>query len=314
MALVQESPDGEITVPPTIQALLAARLDQLDVSERDVLQRGSVEGRIFHRGAVQALAPEEPHVAAQLTSLVRKELVRPDKTQFAGEDAFRFRHLLIRDAAYDALPKATRAELHERFADWLEQHGRELVELDEVLGYHLEQAAHYRTELGSTDEELAVRAGEHLAVAGRRARARSDSAATVNLLARALGSSHLHSSSSSSSDEALFYAGRPADGEELLAGTAARAAARGQRALELRALLTRTRIASHTDPEGQVAELLELAEEALPVFEAAGDERGQVSAWMAIAEFEHNRARWEARTRPSSGPQTMRAVPATSSW
>ena len=123
VALVQESGDGDVTVPPTIQALLAARLDQLDPAERGVLERGSVEGRVFHRGAVQALAPEELQTVARLTSLVRKELVRPDKAQFSGEDAFRFRHLLIRDAAYEALPKAMRAELHERFAGWLEGHG-----------------------------------------------------------------------------------------------------------------------------------------------------------------------------------------------
>ena len=87
----------------------------------------------------------------RLASLVRKELIRPDKPQLPGEDAFRFRHLLIRDAAYDALPKATRAELHQRFADWLEEHGDDLVELDEILGYHLEQAARYRAELGQPD-------------------------------------------------------------------------------------------------------------------------------------------------------------------
>jgi predicted ATPase len=138
VALVQESGNGEVAVPPTIQALLAARLDQLDPSERAVLERGSVEGRIFHRRAVEALVPDDSAVVSRLTSLVRKELVRPDKPVFSGDDAFRFRHLLIRDAAYDALPKATRADLHERFADWLEKHGQDLVELDEILGYHLE--------------------------------------------------------------------------------------------------------------------------------------------------------------------------------
>ncbi|MDX6491875.1 MAG: hypothetical protein QOD43_2120, partial [Gaiellaceae bacterium] len=172
VALAKESGDGNVTVPPTIQALLAARLDQLDASERGVLERGAVEGRVFHRGAVQALAPEELQTVARLTSLVRKELVRPDKAQFAGEDAFRFRHLLIRDAAYDALPKATRAELHERFAAWLEGHGTDLVELDEILGYHLEQAYGYLVQLGAADErgpKLAAQAAKHLADSGRRA-------------------------------------------------------------------------------------------------------------------------------------------------
>ena len=99
---------------------------------------------------------------------MRKELIRPDKPRLPAEDAFRFRHLLIRDAAYDALPKATRAELHERFAAWLEERGRDFVELDEIVGYHLEQAARYKAELGQPNVALAKRAGERLATAGRR--------------------------------------------------------------------------------------------------------------------------------------------------
>ena len=112
--MAQESGDAMVG-PPTLQALLAARLDQLE-RPSGVLERGAIEGEIFHRGAVQALAPEETQVTPRLAALVRKELIRPDTAQLAGEDGFRFRHLLIRDAAYDALPKAIRAELHERFA------------------------------------------------------------------------------------------------------------------------------------------------------------------------------------------------------
>jgi predicted ATPase len=143
---------ADIVVPPTLQALLAARLDRLEPPERGVLERGAVEGEIFHRGAVQALAPDEPQVTPRLAALVRKELIRPDAPQLPGEDGFRFRHLLIRDAAYDALAKATRAKLHERFAHWLKEHGAALVELDEILGYHLEQAYRYRRELGLDDD------------------------------------------------------------------------------------------------------------------------------------------------------------------
>jgi class 3 adenylate cyclase/tetratricopeptide (TPR) repeat protein len=189
LALVHKAGSAEVEVPPTIQALLAARLDQLDPSERGVLECGSVEGRVFHRGAVQALDPDEPHVRQCLVSLVRKELVRPDKAQLRGDDAFRFRHLLIRDAAYDGLPKAMRAELHERFAAWLERHGEDLVELDEILGHHLEQASRYKNELGRPDPELAERAGERLAAAGRRALWRGDRPAAAHLLERALASS-----------------------------------------------------------------------------------------------------------------------------
>ncbi|HEU5478173.1 MAG TPA: adenylate/guanylate cyclase domain-containing protein, partial [Gaiellaceae bacterium] len=178
--------DGDVEVPATLRALLAARLDQLDEAERKVLERGAVEGELFHRGTVQALTPEETEVTSRLAALVRRELVRPDQPQLPRDDAYRFRHLLIRDAAYDALPKATRAELHRRFSDWLEERGTDLVELDEILGYHLEQASRYRTELGQPDSGLAERAGSRLAAAGRRALLRGDQRAAAILLDRAL--------------------------------------------------------------------------------------------------------------------------------
>ncbi|MDX6515907.1 MAG: hypothetical protein QOH73_1573 [Gaiellaceae bacterium] len=183
LAMAREQEDVE--VPPTLKALLAVRLDQLDEPERRVLERGSIEGELFHRGGVQALAPEEPQVTARLTALVRRDLLRPDRAQLAGDDGFRFRHLLIRDAAYDSLPKSVRAELHERFADWLVSH-TELVELDEIVGYHLEQAVGYRRELGKLVEELAERAAERLAASGRRALWREDRRAARALFERAL--------------------------------------------------------------------------------------------------------------------------------
>jgi predicted ATPase len=185
MLAMASDADGEIVVPPTLRALLGARLDQLEPAERSVLERGSIEGEIFHRGAVQALAPEETQVSPRLASLVRKALIRSDKPQLPGEDAFRFRHLLIRDAAYDALPKATRAGLHQRFASWLEAHGAELIELDEILAYHLEQAWRYRRELGQPDDvTLANAARERLTAATRRAMSREDYEAAAALAER----------------------------------------------------------------------------------------------------------------------------------
>lgn len=180
LAMLQESP-AEVAVPATIQALLAARLDQLPPSERATLERGAVEGQVFHRSAVAALDGDP----VNLLPLVRKELVRPSPATLPGDDAFRFRHLLIRDAAYDSLPKATRAELHERFADWLADRAPDLVELDEVVGYHLEQAARYRSELGTPDAAVRGRAAGRLAAAGLRARAREDDHAAASLLTRA---------------------------------------------------------------------------------------------------------------------------------
>jgi class 3 adenylate cyclase/tetratricopeptide (TPR) repeat protein len=185
-ALVRESGDENVRVPPTIHALLAARLDQLEDDERGVLERGAIEGRLFHRGSIEALYPEESDVATRLVALVRKDLVRPDKAEVPGEQAFRFRHLLIRDAAYDSLPKSSRADMHERFAGWLERAGASLPELDEILGYHLEQACRYRLELGQElDDQLALQARDRLAAAGRRAYQRGDFSAAANLLGRA---------------------------------------------------------------------------------------------------------------------------------
>jgi class 3 adenylate cyclase/tetratricopeptide (TPR) repeat protein len=181
-----------VTVPATIQALLSARLDQLLPSERAVMERASVEGKVFHRGAVAELSPTDARaeVAAHLQALVRKELVRPDQAEFAGDDAFRFRHLLIRDAAYDAMPKELRAELHERFAEWLEGvAGDRFLEYEEILGFHLEQAYRYRRELAPLDEAgqaLGTRAGARLASAGERAFAHNDGPAAISLLDRAL--------------------------------------------------------------------------------------------------------------------------------
>ena len=170
----------------------SARLDRLGREERAVIERGSVEGKVFHRGAVAELSAEQlrESVWANLQTLVRKELIRPDRTDLPGEDAFRFRHLLIRDAAYEAMPKELRAELHERFADWLDRVGAEhLAERNEIIGYHLEQAYRYTTELAPIDDAaraLALRAGEQLGSAARRAMKRADVAATIGLTERAL--------------------------------------------------------------------------------------------------------------------------------
>ncbi len=186
LAMLRDGDADDVVVPPTIHALLAARIDQLPTAERAALERGSIEGQLFHRGAVQALAPEELQLASRLMGLVRKELVRPTLATMPGDDAFRFRHLLIRDAAYESLPKATRADLHERFATWIGEYGADLVELDEILGYHLEQSASYRQELGAPDDELATRAAGYLGRAGVRAFERIDFHAAVNLLERAV--------------------------------------------------------------------------------------------------------------------------------
>jgi class 3 adenylate cyclase len=297
LAMVAESPNGDVVVPPTIQALLAARLDLLDPSEREVLERGAIEGKIFHRGGVEALAPDEPDVPTKLMALVRKELVRPDRTQLAGDDAFRFRHLLIRDAAYDGLPKSARAELHERFATWLEAHGAELIELDEILGYHLEQAHRYRVELGLGDREteaLARRAAERLAAAAERASLRHDATAAVALYERAVALAP--DDVSTFERELRLVRERMGAGDLIgaLRGADAlieRARQENDRPRELRARLARAQVSYLAEPAA-IDEFRLLVDEALEVFAALDDDAGLADAWGVASAVDHAALRW----------------------
>ena len=293
LGLVRDSGGAEVEVPPTIQALLAARLDQLDPDERSVLEHGSVEGRTFHRGAVAALADGDGAVDQRLVALVRKELVRPDRTQLAGDDAYRFRHLLIRDAAYDALPKAMRADLHERVARWLEQHGPELVELDEILGYHLEQACLYRAELGlEVDDVLREDARLHLSDAAGRAIARQDFVAGLHLARRALAfvpEDEVDVRLEIDLADSLFFSGSPEGAYRSLVSAAERAAAAGDRIGELCARLEGGGFKLFVEPEGAVAELDGLVAEALPELEASDDDYALNLVHFARSMVAHNR-------------------------
>src|SRR5581483_1519363 len=158
---------GDLVVPPTIQALLAARLDRLGEAERAVLDVAAVQGKVFNEDAVTALLGPaySEQAAGALASAAQKELIRPDRP-ILGRRTYRFRHLLIRDAAYDSIAKEARAELHERFARWLESAaGDRTGEYEEIVGYHLEQAYRYRVELGALDDiarALGREAAEHL--------------------------------------------------------------------------------------------------------------------------------------------------------
>jgi class 3 adenylate cyclase/tetratricopeptide (TPR) repeat protein len=180
--LAQNGADRDVVVPPTIQALLATRLEQLPSGERVAAERASVIGKEFWQTALLEIGGE----LSALPGLVRKELIRPYRSAlFPVEDAFRFRHQLIRDAAYDGMPKELRAELHERFGRWLETNRSEY---EEIVGYHFEQAFRLKEQLGPVDDELrvlAARAGRLLGHAGHRAYERGDTPAAITLLTRA---------------------------------------------------------------------------------------------------------------------------------
>jgi class 3 adenylate cyclase/tetratricopeptide (TPR) repeat protein len=288
LALARESGNGEVTVPPTIQALLAARLDRLAAPERAVLERGAIEGRLFHRGAVSALSPEPERddVATRLITLARSEFVRPDRSLFPGDDAFRFVHVLVRDAAYEATPKALRAELHERFAAWLEgrANGR-LAEVEEILGYHLEQSFLYRAELGVVDDRtraLAADASARLGAAGKRAFDRGDVDATRNLLGRAFNLSPPHDDRRyevfADLVEAQLALGDYAGAEALIAEVRSDGNARLAAYAGIYDGLLRMQI----DPEGSSERALEAADAAVRMFEQAGDDPGLARAWMVV--------------------------------
>jgi tetratricopeptide (TPR) repeat protein len=157
-----------------------------------VIEAGAVEGREFRRIVVAALLADHPdvHVDAGLAELERRELVRPAQREAAGDDGYRFTHLLVRDAAYELIPKRRRAELHIGFAQWLRGPAAEERELDEIIGYHLERAYTYRRELGRVDalphRALAADASGFLSAAGRRVLRAGDRAAAANLLHRAV--------------------------------------------------------------------------------------------------------------------------------
>jgi class 3 adenylate cyclase len=286
---------SKVQVPATIRILLAARLDRLGDEERTVIERAAVEGKVFHRSAVEALSPELPaeQVGACLLALLRKELVRSERSSVLAGEAFRFRHILIRDAAYDSIPKSVRAELHERYADWLEPRPGEY---EEFLGYHLEQSVRYRRELGppgEREEQLARKAAERLASAGRRASAREDAPAAANLLERAFA---LFAQDAEERvglmidlGAALGVVGELARAEALLQEAEVGAAARSDERLEARALLQRSFLDRYTHPENGSEGLLEAAERAIRVFDREGDDVGLSRAWRLMAEVHWTR-------------------------
>jgi len=286
LAMISENgaPDTEISVPPTIQALLAARLDRLDDQERTVIERAAVIGKEFWLGALTVLVAEPAQVPAALQLLVRKELIRPHRsTVFPSADAFRFRHQLIRDGAYSGMAKELRAELHERFADWLEE---ERSEFDEIVGYHLEQGFRYRSELGPLDEsgrELGRRAGERLGAAGIRAAARSDMPAAANLIKRALAVLPPDHPRRSELRLALGDALAQTDltmGASVLGELIEDAAASGDARTEWRARVTRAWI-QLLNHEADAQETADLADTAIAALTELGDDEGLARAWRA---------------------------------
>ena len=295
----------ELAAPPTIHALLSARLDRLEPEERAVYPaRVCGRGGLLW-GAVAELSPEQmrPRVGARLQALARMDLIRQEPSTFAAEDAFRFGHILIRDAAYAALAKEARADLHERLAGWLEQKTEaRAAKYEEIVGYHLEQAVLYRRELSGRDDEataaLAVQAGNRLAAAGRRAAARADTPGAASLLGRA---AHLLPDSAEGRGEllvdlaeALHEVGALQRTREILEKARARGAAVGDEGLEARAELELANLRPQLGTDSTwVDELQRAGERAVAVFEQVGDDRALARALCRVADAHWLRCRVE---------------------
>jgi class 3 adenylate cyclase/tetratricopeptide (TPR) repeat protein len=267
-------------VPPTIHALLAARLDGLPDDERDLLERASVIGLEFEWEALGELASERHRPSgAHLASLMRKELITPHEVI---EDTFRFRHLLIRDAAYERITKELRSDLHERFAGWLDGRGEEF---DEIVGYHLEQAYRAVAELGPPDDRaraLAQRAAERLAASGRQAYARGDTPAATNLLERAtalLPSDHrLRLELLPPLGRALLEGGEIERADSVLSEAVESGRSAGERGLATDAAVALSYLRLLAVPETSDEAVARDLEDAIRVFEELGDEGGLARA------------------------------------
>jgi class 3 adenylate cyclase/tetratricopeptide (TPR) repeat protein len=319
---------SQLKIPPTIHAVLAARLDRLGGDERAVIERASVIGRVFWWGAVSEMSPDaaRPHIGGHLQSLTRKQLIRPDRSALGLEDAYRFAHILVVEAAYGSIPKKERANLHERFAGWVDQMTADRPgEFEEILGHHLEQAYRLRAEVGPADVELGRRAAEPLGTAGRRAFARGDMPAALNLLKRAVALAP-------PDDDrrvdllpdlafALLETGDLTGMQEIVAETRSVAADRSDARLEAQSALLALWAQLFTDPE-RFAEVAEReSTRAISVFESSGDERGLAKAWsllglfnLVICRFAAAEAAWEKAAAHADAAGDERELLESLSW
>ena len=319
-----------IIVPPTIQALLSARLDRLGPVDRVVAERGAVIGQVFFRGAVEDLCPDEVrrHVGESLESLTRRELIQPQESTFAGQETLRFMHILIREAAYHGLLKRTRAELHVRFIDWIERVAPErILEFAELNGYHLEQAFFILLQLTPNDEkvwQVGARGATSLSLAGRRALARGDIPAAANLLRRAsalLPPGHPERPRLRlDAAEALTEQGEFDEARAMLDSAIEEAHELSDRVLEATASIQQLELLYTIDPEAVEPMIIAGVEEHLPELEALEAHDGLARAWRLIMLVRQMGLHWaeaeiaahrtlEYAKQAGNGPLVARAIP-----
>jgi class 3 adenylate cyclase/tetratricopeptide (TPR) repeat protein len=233
--LVERGDVENLAVPETVQALVTARLDTVSPELKALLQEASVVGRVFWVGAVAAMSGRpRDDVRRDLNDLARREFVRPIRVSaVGGEDEFSFWHALVRDVAYQQIPRSPRAEKHLAAASWVEESAADrLGDHAEILVYHYSEALELVRAAGEERPEIEASLVRFLLLAGDRAMS-LDIPAAEALYRRAL---------------------------ELMAGEVERAQ-------------VLVKLGDALQPQGRLLESEAAYEEAIPVLRAAGESR-----------------------------------------
>ena len=284
-----------VQVPPSIETILASRVDHLDTRERECAELAAVVGMEFWTSGIERMSGSD--VAGPLGGLARKLVVEAVRRRGAAPDMMRFRHLLLRDAVYEAIPKARRAQLHEQVGDWmLEWTEDRRGEAEEIVGYHFEAAASYHAELlvGAGDaERVAGKAARHLMAAGNRAGARQDDPTAAQFYARVVA---LVAEEDSSRLEpllalgtALVRGGETSGAADALAELRRRAARGDDPRTDAEVRILELSLRRLTDPVWWAENGRSGASELTGVFQQLGDDLGAAKAWHLLGKAHSDR-------------------------
>ncbi len=166
---------AELPVPESVQGLIAARLDDLPVDQKRLLQDAAVLGKVVWLGALASMSGVDRYQAeAHLHALERREMLRRERrSSVAADTEYAFRHVLMRDVAYGQIPRIQRADKHRRAAAWIESLSADRGDASDMLAHHYARALEYARDAGQPTEELELRTRLALRDAGDRASALS---------------------------------------------------------------------------------------------------------------------------------------------
>ena len=258
----------------------------LEETDREVIACASVIGRIFPRDAVIDLVQPDVQdgVASRLTALARRDLIRLDP-QTVADELYRFRHLLIRDAAYEAIPKSGRAALHIKLSTWLHATAGDRV-IEAIMGYHLEQAYLYRLELGQLSEQdrgVGRSAAEWLARAADRASSLGDVVSAARYLRRSLRLTGDDSEKAMgiclSLADMLMQAGELAEATDVIRSAHQSAVKNGAPLIEANARVLELLVLVTLNPQEAITAIEHESDELLRTFGRVEDEQGLARAW-----------------------------------